>query len=292
VSFHRARAERFGRRTGLRPPTAVGSREAVLLRREETFAARHLGPLAIANAAGALLFCGVVIKEGVNVNRGEAVDAGAADTSVDPYTSHDIDLDHTPSATDADMGAVAISSAASPNLDRIDNSGAAGPSTTARIFAVGLALLTAVGVVVSAKRLTSCRLIELRILPGDNAVVRIYTRTMAGGNSLALAREAPPSRVAVDFGRLRAAATERQNDLIRKNSSAVAKTAASKSRSRPIDVGNHPAFFSFSLLQPEGDQATRPNEVYTVDARQLSVLDVQAIERHAVDSRTVGCSAS
>jgi hypothetical protein len=286
VSFTRARAEHSARRTGKKLPTFGASREAVVLRRDEGFAERHIGPLAGVNTAGALLFCGVVIKEGIDA-------APDVDGSVEPAEP----------APESESGAVAMESSRNGRIDpnpvveikdrdlrrfhvpQINAATGHGPSTMQRALVVSVALLTAAGVIFSASRLTRRRLVELRVVAGDTPVVRLYTRKMLGGSSLSLAREAVPTKLSIDFGRLRAAAAERQNELIRKNGRPGEKIATKMPVALTAKSGDHPAFFSFALLPEEGDRGTGRVDVFTVDARQLSILDVQAIEHHSVDSR-------
>jgi hypothetical protein len=141
------------------------------------------------------------------------------------------------------------------------------PGRVVRAAACVVALTTAVGVAAAAARFTRRRLVEVRV--AGRRCVRLYTRSMAGVPPLVQAHEVPVGAVAVDFGRLRAAARVRET--------AAGKRAAG---------GDEASYVSFRLADASGG-VVEGATVYTIDTLDASVLDVNGIESVAQDLRPV-----
>lgn len=210
--FRRARADL----TEKTSKASLSVHEATLFRREETIAARMLGPLALFHVVGALAFCRTIVTDthaseaAVRGNGGEEV-GGEDDSSV---------------GTDLKRG-----------------------------LACAVAVATAVGVVYTAYRFNTGRLVEICVV--GRRTLKLYTRSMLGFPSLSLAREVEVGMLGVDHGRLRRAGR------------LAWEVREAKGKKK---VGE--ACYVMMTVLEEGDV---PVASYTIDARDGVILDVDGI---------------
>lgn len=210
--FRRARAD-LTKKTS---KASLSMHEATLFRREETIAARLLGPLALFHVVGALAFCKTIVT-----------DTHASEAAVRGKGGEEMGVDN----------------------------GSAGRMALKRGLACAVAVVTAVGVVYTAYRFNTGRLVEICVV--GRRTLKLYTRSMIGFPSLSLAREVEVGMLGVDHGRLRRAG----------------KLAWEVREAKGKKKVGEACYVMMTVLE----EGSVPVASYTIDAREGVVLDVDGI---------------
>lgn len=241
--------------------------ETVILKREDTFPVRNLGPLGLLNVVSSLAFCGVVAHASWKDMQSENQDTTAPvanGPSDDPTIVEAVPADNSPG--DSAPATAGLTKSSSPPDSPL--------TPIFRGLSVAVAFATAVAVGWGASSFCRKRLVELRIVNGGN-LVRLYRRAILPSRKLggvSLAQEVPTQSLVVDFDRLRTAARFRSR-YIAEGAQSFKSDSKQGSTQKPDPKA---PLIHFATTE-------KPDDIYDVDVRQLSVFDVKAIEAICTD---------
>lgn len=242
--------------------------ERVILRRQESIGSRNLGPLAFVHVCGAFLFSAAIMVRdripGLGVSRNELQQAKEANEEYENVEETQPCQDKEPvgdlAAKESEAHAVAAPIQS--------------PSPAMRSATALAAISVAMVVSVYAIRTTHRRLIEIRLIGLER--VRVYRRSLFGSPGLTLIRELSPKQLAVDFAKLRAAVMARYSLPSKKN-----WLSRRENDSSLTSTDGGPRIDTTIKLQLRPPNA--PAVEYKLDIRDLSTVNVHAIESVAID---------